>query len=147
MSHKFERICNVENLTIVRCDSPKEVGALGTSQVIGPYSTVYSSTAYHTAFLCSVNDVENNDFSKCTVPPAVPRTSLRDNTGNRYSVHSFSGHNGPIYRAKFLDQMVVATVSEVRKYFGVHTLFESYCFFVEISQVGSDFKTVEYAHY
>jgi hypothetical protein len=52
MSRKFEALCTQHNVTIIRCDIPlsSSVGAMGTSQVITPYRTVYAPTFEPTSF-------------------------------------------------------------------------------------------------
>lgn len=104
---------DLEGLTIIRCDVSNQNLALGSSQVIGPFSTLYTPSFRIHNFSCIVNNLHTNDFSKYTVSPTISRTNLRDNTGNRYSINSYVGHSASIYKVKFVDQMQTVTISEV----------------------------------
>ena len=94
-----------------RCDQPYS-SAMGTSQAIGPYRTVYTSTSQANSFSIFL-DQKGNNFQDLVKDPEVPRTDPRDNTGNRYSVSTFNGHNKSILNAVFLDEMRVLTCAKV----------------------------------
>jgi hypothetical protein len=89
---------------------------MGTSQAIGPYRTVYTPTSQSTSFSVFVDSQDfkkKNNFQDICIPPEIPRTDPRDNTGNRYSITTFANKN--IFCGVFLDDMRIVT-SEVKKY-------------------------------
>jgi predicted amidohydrolase len=129
MSRKFERKCVEHGVHLIRCDVPMH-GAMGSSQMIGPYRTVYSPTFEETQFTVYVDKrdtttthertmyrtgidyISNNDYSTKIVDSSYIRSDDLDNIHNGYNVYSMqSNYTTPVVAACFLDKLYVITAS------------------------------------
>jgi predicted amidohydrolase len=110
MSRQFENLCIEKQCTVIRCDMPGNPlgsNAMGTSQCISPYSTIYAPTRFPAIFNIYVDKVVDqsvvsaekrallNDYSRLTNPPTYIRSEQNDNVGNRYRLHTFESHTKP----------------------------------------------------
>jgi predicted amidohydrolase len=82
MRNKFERMCLLQNVSLLRCDQSHPVGC-GSSQLIAPCSSV-SVASYSSQRLDVFVDV-NDRFAEFVLPPKRERTKLEDNTGARHT--------------------------------------------------------------
>jgi predicted amidohydrolase/WD40 repeat protein len=128
MSRKFERKCVEHGIHLIRCDVPMR-SAMGTSQMIGPYRTVYAPCFEETQFVVYVDKrkqekhernmyrmctdhMTNNDFSALTIDPSYVRSDDLDNIHNRYNVYTLqSKYETPVVATCFYDKMHVISAS------------------------------------
>jgi hypothetical protein len=91
---KFEILALEHNVTIIRCDIEGSSDlAVGSSQVIGPYSTTFGVRLGVCHFMAFVDSNPQNHFH--ANPPKIHRTMLEDCTENRYCIKRMeSGSDG-----------------------------------------------------
>eukprot|EP01121_Diplochlamys_sp_Union-15-3_P022587 TRINITY_DN9675_c0_g1_i1.p1 TRINITY_DN9675_c0_g1~~TRINITY_DN9675_c0_g1_i1.p1 ORF type:complete len:476 (+),score=63.78 TRINITY_DN9675_c0_g1_i1:173-1600(+) len=116
MRNKFERLASYYKFTLVRCDRPFSTAddSFGSSQCVGPYSTLLAPSYSQTYFYTFVDLTLSNQFY--ANPPANPRTKLEDNTGNRYTVKLFEVQNY-VSKVKILTDQMFGSVCSKTKLF------------------------------
>jgi hypothetical protein len=88
MRSKFLRMAGLHDMWLLRCDAPDP--AFGTTQLIGPYSSVSAPSGGPCCVTVSIDRDADNHFGRCSRGPNRERTKLEENTGSCYDVRSFA---------------------------------------------------------